>query len=90
MTKVYRGRKARVAGGFVGVFEVAVGVSIQMWLSSQTIAGPGVGIVIPVSVVLLGLLTIGKALFQSDYRIIVNLTGRGEQIRIGRRLYFKS
>jgi uncharacterized protein HemY len=92
MVTVFRGHKSRVAGVLYGLVLAGIGIGLAVVSRlPQTSLALDVRTLLPVAVVaflvLFGLFQVGKALFESDYRIVVN-RHRGEtSVRFGHRLF---
>lgn len=90
MAKVYRGTKSRIVGVLYGSLFLALGIglfSIVGLPDGQGSPEALLPVVILGLLVVFGLFNIGKAVFQSEYRIIVNIH-RGElDLRFGKRIF---
>ncbi len=90
MATVYRGLKSRIAGGLFGALFVGLGVGLFLVVDvPPKVDGieTALPVVIPAALALFGLFNVGKAAFQSDYRIVVNRHRGSGRIRFGRKLF---
>jgi hypothetical protein len=90
MATVYRGTKSRVAGVVYGLLFIALGIGLFSVVDIP-LGGGSTKELLPLVIlgllVVFGLFNVGKAVFQSEYRIVVDSHRGKRKLRFGQRIF---